>query len=297
VRALYFILTMLARLPLSWLRAAGWLVGSVAYLINKKRRSITRINLGIAFPALSPIALETLVKLHMRTLGVALLDRVWLWFAPLPLVYSRLSLHGFEHLPSTVTVDAQPTLLYVPHFVGMEAAGPAWQAACHANQLPFPKLSIVFQKPRSQFEQAIYQAGRGRFASLKQFTRQQGIRPVLKSLNEGWTFHCSPDQDFGGKDAIFVDFFGLPAATLTVLPKLSLMLNAEVVPLVARMTHQGYRIEVLPAMPNIGHGSLASDCRQLNAELEAWIKTMPEQYLFSHRRYKTRPANESSVYD
>ena len=292
-----FLMSIIARLPLSWLRAVGYLIGSIAYLIHKKRRHITRANLRIAFPALNQNELEALVKHHMRTLGIALIDRVWLWFAPLPLVYSRLSMHGFEHLPSTAALHSPKTLLFVPHFVGMEAAGPAWQAMCHAKNLPFPKLSIVFQKPRSHFEQTLYQIGRGRFASLKQFTRQQGIRPVLKSLNEGWTFHCSPDQDFGAKDSVFVEFFGEPAATLTVLPKLAAMLDAEVVPLISRMTTDGYCVTVLPAIEGIGQNVLELDCRQLNAELESWIKPMPEQYLFSHRRYKTRPKNETPVND
>jgi KDO2-lipid IV(A) lauroyltransferase len=86
VSAVYWVLSLLARLPLSWLRAAGWLLGSAVYVFNKKRRHVTRTNLGIAFPALSPADNEALVKLHLRTLGIALLDRVWLWFAPLDTV-------------------------------------------------------------------------------------------------------------------------------------------------------------------------------------------------------------------
>jgi Kdo2-lipid IVA lauroyltransferase/acyltransferase len=296
VRLTFFLLYLLARLPLSWLRAAGALVGKIAYLSNKKRRHVSRTNLGIAFPELNAKQLEALVKLHLRTLGIALLDRVWLWFAPLPVVYSRLELHGFENLPSTLQGSNQPTLLFVPHFVGLEAAGPAWQAACHARGLPHPKLSIVFQEPRSATEQALYLAGRGRFASLKQFTRQQGIRPVLKSLKEGWRFHCSPDQDFGAKDSVFVDFFGKKAATLTVLPKLSALLGAQVVPLLSRMTPQGYHIQALPAIQGMGQVALDADCRAMNAALEGWIRSMPEQYMFSHRRYKTQTKGEKAIY-
>ena len=130
VKISVFCLRLLARLPMSWLRAAGVLLGFLAYVGNKKRRNVSRINLAIAFPHLTPAPLEALVKLHLRTVGIALLDRVWLWFAPLPVVYSRLELQGFEHLPSTLEGSNQTTLLFVPHFVGLEAAGPAWQAIC-----------------------------------------------------------------------------------------------------------------------------------------------------------------------
>jgi Kdo2-lipid IVA lauroyltransferase/acyltransferase len=289
-------LRLLARLPMPWLRAVGAFVGTVAYLSNKKRRNVSRTNLAIAYPELNAEPLEALVKLHLRTLGMALLDRVWLWFAPLPVVYSRLELHGFEHLPSTLEGSNQATLLFVPHFVGLEAAGPAWQAACQARGLPHPKLSIVFQEPRSATEQALYLAGRGRFASLKQFTRQQGIRPVLKSLKEGWTFHCSPDQDFGAKDSVFVDFFGKKAATLTVLPKLSALLGAQVIPLISRMTPHGYSIQALPTMQSMGQETVETECRAMNAALEGWIRDMPEQYMFSHRRYKTQMKGEKAIY-
>lgn len=289
----YGLLGLFARLPLSWIRGLGALLGFLAYVSNKRRRDITQSNIDIAFPELSLMQRELLVKRHFRVMGIALFDRFWLWFAPLPLVYSRLDLQGFEHLPTTVpsTVvgqDAAKTLLFVPHFVGLEAAGPAWQAACVARGLPHPKLAIVFQTPRSAAELALYQKGRGRFASLKQFIRQQGIRPVLKSMKEGWTFHCSPDQDFGAKDSVFVDFFGKPAATLTVLPKLSAMLGAQVVPLVSRMTPKGYSVQALPAMQGMGQGELEADCRAMNAALEGWIGAIPEQYMFSHRRYKTQ---------
>lgn len=289
-------LSVLARLPMSWLRGAGWLLGTAAYYLNKKRRRVTRINLGIAFPNLNETEKEALVKLHLRTLGMALFDRVWLWFAPLPKVYARLKLTGFEHLPSTADTNTQPTILLIPHFAGLEAAGPAWVAHCLAKELPKPTFTTIFQPQKTAWEDALFRRGRGRFADLTQFTRHDGIRPVIKAMRQGRNYYCLPDNDFGAKDALFVPFFGVDAATLTVLPKLSALMGAQVLPLVTRMTPTGYSVEALAPMIGMGQGSLEDDCRAMNAAIEGWVRTMPEQYLFSHRRYKTRPAGQPSLY-
>jgi Kdo2-lipid IVA lauroyltransferase/acyltransferase len=289
VNGVYWLLSLLARLPLPMLRAIG-------YWLNKKRRHVTRVNLGIAFPHLNAAEKEALVKLHLRTLGVALLDRVWLWFAPLSVVYSRLSLTGFEHFPNTAQAPKQPTILLIPHFAGLEAAGPAWVAACLNKQLPKPTFTTIFQPQKTVWEDALFRRGRGRFADLSQFTRNDGIRPVIKAMRQGRNYYCLPDNDFGSKDAVFVPFFGVPTATITVLPKLSALLGAQVVPLLTRMTATGYSVEAMPAMQGMGQGTLEDDCAAMNAAIEAWVRTMPEQYLFSHRRYKTRPEGQASLY-
>jgi Kdo2-lipid IVA lauroyltransferase/acyltransferase len=330
MNSVYCVLEILARLPMAWLRGLGWLLGTAVYWGNRKRRTVTRTNLRIAFPALTDSAREALVKRHLRTLGMALADRIWLWFAPLDVVYARISLTGFEHLPSTLgtqstqstvaivsehkalnghnaatTVDRavsanhapKPVILLIPHFAGLEAAGPAWVAACMQRGLPKPAFTTIFQPQSTVWEDALFRRGRGRFADLAQFTRHDGIRPVIKAMRQqGRHYYCLPDNDFGDKDAVFVPFFGKAAATITVLPKLSALLGAAVIPLVARMTPQGYAVQALPAMQGMGSGTLEADCAAMNAAIEDWVRTMPEQYLFSHRRYKTRPVGEVGVY-
>jgi KDO2-lipid IV(A) lauroyltransferase len=300
MNVVYFLLSLLACLPMRWLRGVGWLLGMVVYYTNRKRRTVTRLNLRIAFPALTDGQLDALVKKHLTTLGMALLDRVWLWFAPLDVVYSRVTLTGFEHLPSTDARINQGAsngaILLIPHFAGLEAAGPAWVAACLQRNLPVPTFTTIFQPQSTAWEDALFRRGRGRYADLTQYTRSDGIRPVIKAMRQGRNYYCLPDNDFGAKDAVFVPFFGVVAATITVLPKLSALMKAPVIPLVTRMTAQGYGVEAMPAMQGMGEGTLEADCATMNAAIEAWVRTMPEQYLFSHRRYKTRPPGEASVY-
>lgn len=291
-------LSLLARLPLPVIRLFGWILGSAAYVLNPSRRRVTRTNLRLAFPALSEPAIRALCKAHLRHLGMALTDRIWLWFAPLPTVYARLHLTGVEHLPqpSDPLAPARPTILLVPHFAGLETAWPAWVAACEQLGRAAPQLTTIFQPQRTQWEDVLFRYGRGRFGDIHQYTRHDGIRPVMKDLKAGRAYYCLPDNDFGSKDAVFVPFFGLPAATLTVLPRLSNALNARVIPMVTRMTAGGYAIEALAAWDQWQGSSIEAYCEHMNTSIECWARTMPEQYLFSHRRYKTRPPGQASLY-
>jgi KDO2-lipid IV(A) lauroyltransferase len=300
----HIFLVLSACLPLKCLRGMGWLLGTLAYYFNKKRRHITACNIAIAFPELTNTANVALVKKHLQHMGMSLLDRVWLWFAPLSTVNRRLVLTGFEHLPSTIhtitanTVKSQGVILLVPHLIGLEAAGPAWVSECQKRGLPVPEFITIFQAQKTSWHDTLYRYGRGRFSDVLQFTRQDGIRPIIKGMRQGRHFYCLPDNDHGEKDSIFVPFFGLLAATLTVLPKLSHLMQAPIVPLITRMTPQGYSIEVQPPWPVMSGNpnDLIAELSTVNTAIENWVRSMPEQYLFSHRRYKTRPEGHSSIY-
>ena len=296
IKLSFLLLRLAARLPLGLLRAVGRGFGTLVWWGNAKRRHVTQVNLGIAFPDWTRAQVRACAKLHLQLMGVCLLDRVWLWFAPLPVVYGRIQSTGFEHL-STHSERAQPKLLLVPHMVGLEAAGPAWVAACLALSLPAPRFCTVFQAPSSPTQEAIFRVGRGRYTDTTQYTRAQGIRPIVKGMREGRAFYCLPDNDFGAKDALFIPWFGLPAATVTVIPRLSRLVNAQVYALRVQLSPTGYTVSASPAW---AADILADDtlgCAHMNTLIEGWARATPAEYMFSHRRYKTRPEGAPSVYD
>lgn len=299
----YILLTMAAYIPLKGLRGLGWILGTWAFYFNKKRRHITACNIRIMFPELTKKAQIALIKKHLQYMGMSLLDRIWLWFAPLSTINKRIKLIGFEYLPNTnhIKIDNLNTsgvILLVPHFIGLEAAGPAWVFECQKRGLPIPQFITIFQAQKKYWQTALYQHGRGRFADILQFIRQEGIRPVIKGMRNGRHFYCLPDNDHGKKDSVFVPFFGLQAATLTVLPKLSHIMQAPIIPLIARMTPHGYTVQAHPPWSVMGGdpNHLVSELTRVNQAIEDWIRLMPEQYLLSHRRYKTRPDGQNSPY-
>ena len=290
------ILSLLARLPLPVLRDAGWLLGTAAWWVNRKRRHVTQTNVRIAFPSWTADTVRAVARRHIQLMGVSLLDRLWIWLAPLDkTVYPRLVLNGFEYLPDT-SHNNQAVILLVPHFLGIECVAPAWVAACAARGLPPPRFTNVFRAPESAWQRALFRAGRGRFTDTHQFEREAGIRPIIKDLRAGYVFHCSPDSDHGAKDALFTPFFGLDAATVTVVPRLARMLGAIVVPARTTITATGYQIDIEPAWTPEMIETDAAGCAAMNAMIERWAADAPEQYLFSHRRYKTRPEGAARVY-
>ena len=141
-------------------------------------------------------------------------------------------------------------------------------------------------------------AGRTRFGSQRLFSRQEGVRPALAALKEGLPFYYLPDQDYGPRDAIFVPFFGVPAATITGLSRLAMLAGAAVVPCVTRMLPdgEGYELACYPAWEDFPTEDAAADTRRMNAFIEERVREMPEQYLWTHKRFKTRPAGEARWY-
>lgn len=291
----FYSLTLLARLPLCCLRSLGKTIGVLAYLFSRKRRHITYTNLHIAFPELDERALNRLVKQHLQAMGISLTDRIWLWFAPLNTVYKRITLVGQEHIPIQ-TSNTTPTILLMPHFVGLDAAMPALDLVALTDKRPTLKLTVIFQPQKSRWEDTLFRHGRGRFTDITQFTRRDGIRPIIKAMKSGRYYCCLPDNDFGAKDAIFVPFFGKPAATLTVLPRLNKLMNAQIVPVNSQISPTGYRVEFFPAWTGLEALSDEEVCHKMNRWIESQVKPNPAEYLFSHRRYKTRPAGEPAVY-
>jgi KDO2-lipid IV(A) lauroyltransferase len=138
--------------------------------------------------------------------------------------------------------------------------------------------------------------GRSRFHGTM-LLRNEGLRPAVRWLRDGGAFYFLPDMDLGARDALFVPFFGVSAATVTSVARLARLTGAVVVPLVTRMTDRGYVGVFHPGWTDYPVDDLDAATRQMNVFIEARVLDMPEQYLWTHRRFKTRPPGEASPYD
>jgi KDO2-lipid IV(A) lauroyltransferase len=118
----------------------------------------------------------------------------------------------------------------------------------------------------------------------------------VAALKAGEPLYLLPDMNFGPEDSVFVPFYGIPAATVPSLPRFARLSRAKVVPVLARMTAQGYDIEVLPAWGNYPSADATADTAQMNLRLQGYIDTMPAQYYWVHKRFKDRPPGEPAVY-
>jgi KDO2-lipid IV(A) lauroyltransferase len=158
-------------------------------------------------------------------------------------------------------------------------------------------ISVYSKQKNAAFDRVLLH-GRTRFVAPVLFSRQDGIRPVVKSMRSGLPLYYLPDMDFGARDALFVPFFGVPAATITGLSRMARLARAAVVPAVTRQLPgaQGYELRFYPAWENYPTEDVAADTLRMNAFIEERVREMPEQYYWVHKRFKTRPPGERTLW-
>ncbi|MBD3893427.1 lipid A biosynthesis acyltransferase [Hydrogenophaga sp.] len=277
---------LMARLPLTWVRGIGWLLGRVLHVLVRRRRRIARANWALCFPHQSAQQVRLAVRRHFVLYAQAWLDRGWLWGADEATVRSRLHLVGALH----ELQGSAPTLIFAPHFLGMDAGG---SALALGVQRPF---ASVYTRQRNAAVDRWLRAGRLRFGQGQLIERRQGLRGAVQALRAGAALYILPDMDMGRQGSVFVPFFGIPAATVPTLARLARLTSAKVVPVISRLTPQGYEVQVLPAWSDYPGVDVQADTALMNQRLEHMILTMPEQYYWVHRRFKTRPPGEPPLY-
>jgi Kdo2-lipid IVA lauroyltransferase/acyltransferase len=288
-RLLYALLWALHFLPLAVLARLGQGLGWVLYKTARSRRHVGGTNLALCFPNQTPAQQQALLRQHFGWLGRSLLERGVLWHA------SPARLKRLIHIEGDIGLaqrSSQSVMWLVPHFVGLELAGVA-------VQLFQSRMGVdIYQTQSDPFWDRMLTKGRLRFGQGEAYPRGASIRPVIKRIKEGCAFFNMPDMDFGARDAVFVPFFGVPAATLTAPSRLAKSLNMRVQPVVVTMLPggQGYRVNFLPALHDFPSDEPERDTLWLNGFVESLVLQNPSQYLWVHKRFKTRPPGQPGVY-
>ncbi|MDR0225271.1 MAG: lipid A biosynthesis acyltransferase [Burkholderiaceae bacterium] len=276
----------MAWMPLPWLRALGALLGRLLFVLAVPRRRVALRNLALCFPELSEPERVALARRNFIVFCQAWLDRSWLWSSPREVVAQRVQLTGAIHELDGDT----PTILFAPHFYGMDAGGLA--LPLHTTR---PFTSIFSTHPDPAID-AWFMAGRQRFGDVRMLNRADGVKPIISSLRKGGLLYLLPDMDFGRNDSVFVPFFGVNAATIPSLSRFARLGRAKVLGMYTRMTPTGYVAEITAGWADFPTEDAEADTARMNRELEAAIRTMPEQYYWVHRRFKTRPDGEPPLY-
>lgn len=273
-------------LPLSWLRALGAVLGWLLYALVGRRRRIAEINLALCFPQQDAAQRRRMVRRHFVLFAQAWLDRGWLWEGSPEQVRSRLRLRGAVHeLQSTA-----PTLLFAPHFVGMDAGWIGLTA--HVER----RFCGLYARQRNPVMDQWMAEGRRRFGEPHIVAKSAGLKALVSALRAGEPLYLLPDMDYGPRDSVFVPFYGVTAATIPSLSRFARMGGARVLPILSRLTPEGYDITVLPPWQDFPTEDVVADTARMNRLLQEWIDETPEQYYWVHKRFKTRPAGEASFY-
>ncbi|WP_290869880.1 lipid A biosynthesis acyltransferase [Aquabacterium sp.] len=293
IRAALALLWLLHFLPLPVLAALAHGLGALLYRLAGSRRRIGLRNLELCFPAMPQAEREALLRAHFGWLTQSLLDRAVLWWASPDRIRRLIHIEGDIDLAErTFQESGRPTMWLCPHFVGLDVAG----AAILLCQ-PRPGASI-YQTQSHPLMDKLMKRGRLRFGDAEIFPRSDSVKPLLKAVKQGRGFFNLPDMDFGAKDAAFVPFFGVPAATLLAPSRLSRMLNMVVQPVIAELLPggKGWKVRFEAPLSGFPTADAEADTAALNRYIEGQIALQPAQYLWVHKRFKTRPEGSPGVY-
>lgn len=269
----------------------GGVLTSIAKPLAKKRIHIARRNLELCFPEATKAQIEGWLKRHFRMVVQSYVDRALLWYGSEQKINETIELQGLEKFRAAID-GGSPVMLIGPHLIGLDAAA----TILTSKQ---PKGATMYGRQSDPVMDAIVRKGRARFNDVQLLSRQDGVRQLLKLIRNQYPLYYLPDMDFGPKDSIFVPFFGVPAATLTSTVQLVRSFDMTVFCALSQLDIETgiYKVEVLPLNKNdFTSGSIEEATARFNSMLEVWILKDPAQYYWVHKRFKTRPNGEASVY-
>ena len=288
-RALLALLWLLHGLPLGMQAMLGRGLGALLWRFARARREVALRNLGLCFPHWPDAQRRAVAREHFAWLGRSLLERGLLWYAPPARLRRLIQVEGDVRLAEH---SERPVMWLVPHFLALDVAGVATQL--HQSRTA---ASIYSQQSNAVLDAAM-RRGRLRFGLAEIFPRSDTARPLIRAIRQGHPFFNLPDTDFGTRDAGFVPFFGVPAATLLAPSRMARSLGMVVQPVVGEMLPggAGYRVRFLPPWTDFPTNDPMADAARMNRWIEDEIRRNPSQYLWVHKRFKTRPPGEPTVY-
>jgi Kdo2-lipid IVA lauroyltransferase/acyltransferase len=278
---------LLAHLPLRVVRALGYVLGLLLYVLVVPRRRVVQVNLRLCFPQWSEAQRRRMTREVFVYVTQSFLDRSWLWHADPKVVRRRVMVTGAVH----ELVGQEPAILFAPHFVGLDAG-----ITGVTQQIERSFIGIYTQQSNKTVDAWAFK-GRHRFGIRpRALSRSEGVREIVSALRGGDVMYLLPDMNFGPEESIFVPFYGVPAATVPSLSRFARLGRAKVMPLVTRLTPAGYEVRVLEPWAGFPTSNVEADTALMNERLQGYIDEMPAQYYWVHKRFKTRPPGEPGVY-
>lgn len=283
---IFALLYVITRLPLKYQQHVGRVLGKLLYWFGPGRRHIAETNLRLCLPELSNQERQSLLKRHFSLYGISLIESFAAWWAKPAIFVGKVEYHGLHNLHEALK-KGKGVLLLGSHFTTLEIG-----VRLLSQQIPF---HAMYRRHKNPVFESIMSSGRSRW--LGKVIDRRNIRGILRSLKENHPVWYGPDQDYGRKHSVFVPFMGNLAATVTGTSRLARLSGAAVVPyFVERTDDNGYLVIVHPALDNFPTDNIESDAMRINQIIEKQIRKAPENYLWTHRRFKTRPEGEPRPY-
>ncbi|OOG28654.1 lipid A biosynthesis acyltransferase [Thioalkalivibrio denitrificans] len=282
------LVALISVLPRPAVRALARALAALMWRFAPKQRHIAEVNLRLCFPELDEVARADLLRGHFRVTAQCFLDYGMLWFRGPQVHARRIRLSGEAHYRACREAG-RPVIMLAPHTPALDFGGlrmsQLYDGVSFAKPMKNPVVEWINHRSRTQYSGDI-------------FAREQGLRPALRHIRNGRFFYYLPDEDLGPEHSVFAPFFGVPKATLPALGRLAKLTGAAVLPSFSIYLPEEdiYELRLEAPMPDFPTGDPVEDAGRMNAAIEAAIRRHPEQYLWTLRFFKTRPAGEKRVY-
>ncbi|MFU8784271.1 LpxL/LpxP family Kdo(2)-lipid IV(A) lauroyl/palmitoleoyl acyltransferase [Aliidiomarina sp.] len=282
------VLYLISWLPFRLQLLLGKGIGKLLYKLVPKRTKVARRNLQLAFPEMPEHEREALIKENYHNMGIGLLETGIAWWWPNWRIRRKLHVEGWEHI-ANAQAEGKGIFLVLFHFLNLEV---------HARMVGLVQPGVGLYRPHNNALMEYLQT-KGRNRSNKYMVRKRDVRGMLRALDSGELCGYLPDQDYGRSRSVFVPLFAVPDAATTTGTTI-FAATANCTTLISTLERlpgtQGYKLRIMPPLTEIPSGDATEDARRINKEVERAVNTMPNMYMWVHRRFKTRPSEDMPSY-
>lgn len=266
--------------------ALGRSLGYLLYRLARARRHITEVNIDHCFPELDRNARQALVRETLQDNAIGLLETALAWWASDATLRQMAHFEGTEHLEAAAA-QGRGVLMLGAHFTTLDIGG-------RLARLHFD-FDVIYRKSKNPVMDRLIRRNREKF--FGRVIERSDIRQILRSLKAGHIVWYAPDQDYGRKHSVFAPFFGVPAASITATARLARMNQSPVLFISHYRDDNGhYRVSFSPVLADYPCEDEVVNASRINTAIEQSIRRRPSQYMWVHRRFKTRPEGEAPFY-
>ncbi|WP_296252878.1 lipid A biosynthesis lauroyl acyltransferase [Pseudomonas sp. UBA4194] len=284
------LLWLTVQLPYAVLVQLGRLLGWGMYRVASERRRVAGRNLELCFPHLPSVERKRLLKENFASTGIAFFEMAMSWWWPKARLAKLAHIQGLEHLQEAQQAG-EGAILMALHFTTLEI-GAALLGQRHT-------IDGMYREHKNPLFDYVQRRGRERHNADSLAVEREDVRGMIKLLRKGRAIWYAPDQDYGAKQSIFVPLFGIPAATVTATTHFARLGKARVIPFTQERLADGsgYRLVLHPPLADFPGETEEADALRINQWVEQAVTACPEQYLWAHRRFKSRPAGAPKLYE
>ena len=271
---------LLSRLPVRFQWWLGKIAGLLAFHFARSRRHISEVNIRLCFPEHTKEQQQALVRKAFIANGIGLMELGIAWFRDPRKLTNITHIHGLDNFKNALKAG-RGVLLLGGHYSTLDLGG--------SLETEYIEADVMQRDHNNPLLNAVMTRARER--RYKHVLSARDLRGLLRCLKRNRAVWYATDQDYGRKNIVFAPFFGIPAGTITATSRIAERSGCQVVPFshFRRENGPGYDIYFHPPLEHFPSGNDMEDAKRLNAVIEREIRKAPDQYLWMHRRFKTRP--------